>query len=103
LAASAIARQSHSPLDLEGKRGLVGGGIVHGQMSLDQFWAARPVLNHGDYRAPIAGPYLCRPGARPKASVTGAPGDEAARATLADRSPNGSWPRRSEGRFHLAK
>jgi phytoene dehydrogenase-like protein len=53
--ASVIARQIHSPLDLERKFGLIGGDIMHGTMGLDQLWAARPVLGHGDYRGPIKG------------------------------------------------
>ncbi len=34
-------------------------------MSLDQLWAARPVLGHGDYRSPIRGLYLCGSGTHP--------------------------------------
>ncbi|WP_315759999.1 NAD(P)/FAD-dependent oxidoreductase [Sphingomonas sp. Y38-1Y] len=83
--ASVIARQIHSPLDLERKFGLAGGDIFHGRMSLDQLWAARPVLGHGRYRMPIAGLYLCGAGAHPGGGVTGAPGHNAARAILADR------------------
>lgn len=84
--ASVIARQIHSPLDLERKFGLIGGDIFHGRMSLDQLWSARPVLGHGDYRGPIKGLYLCGSGAHPGGGVTGAPGHNAARAILSDRS-----------------
>ena len=84
--ASVIARQIHSPLDLERKFGLVGGDIFHGRMSLDQLWAARPVLGHGDYRSPIRGLYLCGSGTHPGGGVTGAPGHNAAMAILNDRS-----------------
>ena len=84
--ASVIARQVHSPLDLERKFGLVGGDIFHGRMSLDQLWSARPVLGHGDYRMPVAGLYLCGSGAHPGGGVTGAPGHNAAHEILRDRS-----------------
>ena len=84
--ASVIARQIHSPLDLERKFGLAGGDIFHGRMSLDQLWAARPVLGHGNYRAPVAGLYLCGSGTHPGGGVTGAPGHNAAQAILRDRS-----------------
>ena len=84
--ASVIARQIHSPLDLERKFGLVGGDIMHGHMSLDQLWAARPVLGHGDYRGPIEGLYMCGAGTHPGGGVTGAPGHNAAREILRDRS-----------------
>ena len=80
-----IARQIHSPLDLERKFGLIGGDIFHGHMSLDQLWAARPVLGHGDYRSPIRGLYMCGSGTHPGGGVTGAPGHNAAQAILADR------------------
>jgi phytoene dehydrogenase-like protein len=81
-----IARQIHSPLDLERKFGLIGGDIMHGHMSLDQLWAARPMLGHGDYRAPITGLYMCGAGTHPGGGVTGAPGHNAAHEILADRS-----------------
>jgi phytoene dehydrogenase-like protein len=84
--ASVIARQIHSPLDLERKFGLVGGDIMHGNMSLDQLWAARPVLGHGSYRGPLKGLYMCGAGTHPGGGITGAPGHNAARAVLADRS-----------------
>ena len=84
--ASVIARQIHSPLDLERKFGLVGGDIFHGAMSLDQLWAARPVLGHGDYRGPLKGLYMCGSGTHPGGGVTGAPGHNAAHAILRDRS-----------------
>ncbi len=81
-----IARQTHSPLDLERKFGLIGGDIMHGHMSLDQLWAARPVLGHGDYRGPIKGLYMCGAGTHPGGGVTGAPGHNAAHEILRDRS-----------------
>lgn len=82
---SVIATQVHSPLDLERKFGLIGGDIMHGSMGLDQLWAARPVLGHGDYRGPIKGLYMCGAGTHPGGGVTGAPGHNAAQAILADR------------------
>ena len=88
--ASIIARQLHSPLDLERKFGLIGGDIFHGHMSLDQLWAARPMLGHGDYRSPIRGLYMCGSGTHPGGGVTGAPGHNAAHEILRDRS---LWPR----------
>ena len=83
---SIIARQIHSPLDLERKFGLIGGDIFHGAMGLDQLWAARPMLGHGDYRGPIAGLYMCGSGTHPGGGVTGAPGHNAAHEILRDRS-----------------
>jgi phytoene dehydrogenase-like protein len=84
-----IARQIHSPLDLERKFGLIGGDIFHGRMSLEQLWAARPVLGHGDYRGPIKGLYMCGSGTHPGGGVTGAPGHNCAHEILRDRTVRG--------------
>jgi len=84
--ASVIARQMLSPLDLERTFGLIGGDIMHGAMSLDQLWSARPVLGYGAYRGPLKGLYMCGAGAHPGGGVTGAPGHNAAQAILAGRS-----------------
>jgi phytoene dehydrogenase-like protein len=81
---SVIARSALSPLDLEQEFGLTGGDIFHGQLSLDQLWAARPVLGHADYRTPVPGLYLCGAGAHPGGGVTGAPGHNCAREVLRD-------------------
>ena len=83
-AASVVGRQIHSPLDLERKFGLIGGDIFHGSLGLDQMFSARPVMGHADYRAPIAGLYMCGSGTHPGGGVTGAPGHNAAREILAD-------------------
>ncbi|URW76683.1 NAD(P)/FAD-dependent oxidoreductase [Sphingomonas donggukensis] len=91
--ASVVARQIHTPLDLERKFGLAGGDIFHGRMSLDQLWSARPVLGHGSYRAPIAGLWMCGAGTHPGGGVTGAPGHNAAKAILRSRGLGGWWRR----------
>jgi phytoene dehydrogenase-like protein len=91
---SVVGRQILSPLDLERTFGLVGGDIMHGNMSLDQLWSARPILGNGAYRGPIAGLYMCGAGTHPGGGVTGAPGHNAAKAILADRSLMGRLFRR---------
>lgn len=92
---SILARQIHSPLDLERKFGLISGDIFQGRMSLDQLWAARPLLGHGDYRGPLQGLYMCGSGTHPGGGVTGAPGHNAAHEILADRSFLGRMLRRA--------
>ena len=82
--ASVMGRTALSPLDLERKFGLIGGDIFHGKLELDQLFSARPVLGHGDYRAPVKGLYLCGSGTHPGGGVTGAPGHNAAREVLRD-------------------
>ncbi|MEI9929606.1 MAG: NAD(P)/FAD-dependent oxidoreductase [Rhizomicrobium sp.] len=83
--ASVVGRQILSPLDLERTFGLVGGDIMHGALSLDQLYSARPVLGHGNYRAPIPGLYMCGSGTHPGGGVTGAPGHNAALEIIKDR------------------
>jgi len=82
--ASVLGRQVLSPLDLERKFGLTRGDIMHGHLSLDQMFSARPILGHGDYRAPIKGLYMCGSGTHPGGGVTGAPGHNAAKEILRD-------------------
>jgi phytoene dehydrogenase-like protein len=95
--ASVIARQVLSPLDLERTFGLVDGDIMHGALSLDQMFSARPVLGHGDYRTPVKGLYQCGAGTHPGGGVTGAPGHNAAREILNDFGRGSRW-RRVAGR-----
>jgi len=91
--AGVIARQVLSPLDLERRFGLVDGDILHGQMTLDQLYSARPVLGHAGYRMPLAGLYLCGAGAHPGGGVTGLPGRNAALRIIRDLK-RGAWSRR---------
>ncbi len=73
-----------SPSDLEEKFGLIDGDIMHGQMSLDQMWAARPLINYGNYRGPLKSLYMCGSGTHPGGGVTGLPGKNAAREIIKD-------------------
>ena len=82
--ASVIAHSALSPADLERDFGLTGGDIFHGALTLDQLWAARPLLGYADYRTPVKGLYLCGSGAHPGGGVTGAPGHNCARELLRD-------------------
>jgi len=83
-ARSVLGRQVLSPLDLERTFGLVAGDIMHGRLTLDQLFSARPVLGAGDYRTPLRGLYQCGAGTHPGGGVTGAPGHNAAREVLKD-------------------
>ncbi|AMO73022.1 phytoene desaturase family protein [Sphingorhabdus sp. M41] len=80
-----LGQMALSPLDLERKFGLVGGDIFHGRMSLDQLWAARPVMGAANYKGPLKHLYMCGSGTHPGGGVTGAPGHNAAKALLRDR------------------
>jgi len=83
-AASIIARQVITPLDMEREYALTRGDIFHGALGLDQLFLARPMLGHGNYRGPVAGLYHCGAGAHPGGGVTGLPGRNCAREMLGD-------------------
>jgi phytoene dehydrogenase-like protein len=80
-----VARHIVTPADLERDYGLTGGHPMHGEHALDQVFAWRPLLGHARYRlAGLRGLYLCGAGAHPGGGITGGPGQNAARAILAD-------------------
>lgn len=63
-----------TPEDLERDWGLSGGHIFHGEPTLDQSWAARPLLGWANYRMPIDGLFLAGAGTHPGGGLTGASG-----------------------------
>jgi phytoene dehydrogenase-like protein len=79
-----VARQVLTPLDLERGWGLTGGQIFHGELSLDQFFAMRPLLGFGDHRTPIRGLFLCSSGSHPGTGLTGGSGANAAAVVSRD-------------------
>lgn len=78
------ARQVITPLDIERDYGATGGHPMHAEVGLDQWFAWRPLHGFGRYRMLLDGLYLCGSGAHPGGGVTGAPGQLAAQAVLAD-------------------
>lgn len=86
-----LGQMALSPLDLERRFGLIDGDIFHGRMSLDQLWAARPVIGAANYKGPLKHLYMCGSGTHPGGGVTGAPGHNAANAVLRDRGFLGRW------------
>jgi phytoene dehydrogenase-like protein len=79
-----VARQVLTPVDLEKTFGLSGGHIHHGEMTLDQLFAFRPLIGWAKYRTPIRNLYLCGAGTHPGGGVTGAPGFNASREIIRD-------------------
>ena len=82
-----LERQVLTPLDLARTFGLTEGNLYHGEMMLDQILFMRPVPGWAQYHTPIAGLYLCGPGAHPGGGVSGLPGRNAARQILRAPSP----------------
>jgi phytoene dehydrogenase-like protein len=79
-----LTHQIITPQDLEDTYGLTGGHIFHGELSLDQFFTMRPLLDWARYRTPIQNLYLCGSGTHPGAGLTGGSGANAAREILKD-------------------
>jgi phytoene dehydrogenase-like protein len=73
-----------TPKDLEARFGLVGGNIMHGEMTPDQMFSFRPIPFYGDYRTPIRDLYLCGAGTHPGGGVMAVPGRNAASAIVRD-------------------
>jgi phytoene dehydrogenase-like protein len=79
-----VGRQIITPFDLEQNYGLSGGHIMHGEQTLDQFFAFRPLIGWAQYRTPINALYLCGAGTHPGGGITGGPGANAAREIIKD-------------------
>ena len=77
-------RQVLGPYDMEQEYGLVGGNIMHGDLTLDQLFSWRPVAGYADYRTPIKGLYLCGSGTHPGGGISGINGRNASREILKD-------------------
>ncbi len=79
-----IGRQVITPFDLQATYGLRNGHIHHGEQSLDQLYAFRPVIGSAQYRTAVKGLYMCSAGTHPGGGITGAPGSNAAREIIKD-------------------
>lgn len=78
------AGQIITPQDLEDTFGLSGGHIYHGELTLDQFFTMRPLLDWARYNSPIRNLYLCGSGTHPGVGLTGGSGANAAREISKD-------------------
>jgi phytoene dehydrogenase-like protein len=81
-------RQVLGPYEMEQEYGLVGGNIMHGDLTLDQLFSWRPVAGYADYRTPIKGLYLCGSGTHPGGGISGINGRNASREILKDIKRN---------------
>jgi phytoene dehydrogenase-like protein len=79
-----LSHQIITPQDLEDTYGLTGGHIFHGELSLDQFFTMRPLLDWARYKTPIKNLYLCGSGTHPGVGLTGGSGANAAREISKD-------------------
>lgn len=82
---SILHRHVQSPADIERELGMIGGNIMHVEMSLDQMMMWRPVPELSQHRVPGAkGLYLTGASTHPGGGVSAASGRSAARAALSD-------------------
>jgi phytoene dehydrogenase-like protein len=84
LPGSVEARHVLTPAGMEQKWSLQEGSVFQGEMTLDQFFFARPVAGWARYRTPIEGLYLCGTGTHPGGGATGNSGYLAAHRILKD-------------------
>lgn len=78
-------RYVQTPRDIEREMGLIGGNVMHVEMSLDQMMMWRPLPELSGHRVPGAdGLYLTGASTHPGGGVSGASGRSAARLALAD-------------------
>src|SRR6058998_3806301 len=77
-----IKGQVITPKDLEATYSLTTGHIFHGELTLDQIFTMRPLLDWARYRTPVQRLYLCSPGTHPGTGLTGGSGANAARVIL---------------------
>jgi phytoene dehydrogenase-like protein len=82
-----LKRVVHSPRDLERLMpSAVRGTVIHGALLPYQVGSQRPLPEISGYRMPVPNVYLCGAGAHPGGGITMAPGRNAARVILKDRS-----------------
>lgn len=75
-------RYIQTPLDLERTLGLLGGNVMHIEMSLDQMFSFRPLPELAEYKTPIPGLFLTGASTHPGGGVFGASGLSAARVVM---------------------
>jgi phytoene dehydrogenase-like protein len=79
-----IGRSIETPEEISARTGVRDGNVYHVDVSLTRVGPLRPALGLGGYRLPIRGAYLTGAGTHPGPSVSGIPGQQAARTVLHD-------------------
>ena len=81
-----VGQLVETPDYLERTLGLLGGNVMHLEMSLDQMFLLRPALGIAGYRGPLPGLYLTGASTHPGGGIMGAAGRNAAATLLHDLS-----------------
>ncbi|WUD62550.1 NAD(P)/FAD-dependent oxidoreductase [Nocardia sp. NBC_00511] len=90
-----LTRHVQTPADLESELGLLGGNVMHVEMSIDQMFMWRPLPELATQRVPGApGLYLTGASTHPGGGVSGASGRSAAQLLQRDLRPRIRFSRR---------
>ena len=93
-----IGRSVETPEDISERTGVRNGNVYHVDVSPTRVGPLRPALGLGGYRLPLRGAYMTGAGTHPGPSVSGIPGQQAARTILRDlRGGARVRPRRRPG------
>src|SRR5262245_27018966 len=84
--AAVIDRQVIGPYDMEHQLGLIGGNLLHGELSVDQLFHMRPASGYADFRTPIRGLYHGSCATHGGGGVNGIPGWQAFKQAKKDRA-----------------
>lgn len=86
-AGSVLARHIQTPTEIEREMGLIGGNVMHVEMTLDQMMLWRPLPELANHRVPDApGLYLTGASTHPGGGVSGASGRSVAHIMLGESS-----------------
>jgi phytoene dehydrogenase-like protein len=84
-----IGRAVETPEEISARTGVRNGNVYHVDVTLTRVGPLRPALGFGGYRTPVPGFYITGAGTHPGPSVSGIPGQQAARVVLRDVAPSG--------------
>jgi phytoene dehydrogenase-like protein len=88
LPSQVIGGQVITPEKMERDYGLSGGHLFHGDLTVQQLFSMRPLMEYSRYRMAIRGLYLCGSGSHPGFALTGHSGANAARVVLKEHRGN---------------
>jgi phytoene dehydrogenase-like protein len=77
-----ITRRVESWMDISARTNVPDGNVYHVDLSVQRTGALRPALGFGGYKTPVDGLFLTGAGTHPGPSVSGIPGQQAARVVL---------------------
>ena len=81
-----LHRQVLTPLDIEREFGLTEGNIFQGELTLEQLFFLRPAPGWAQYKTPVRHLWMCGSATHPGGGIMGAPGRNAARRILGERT-----------------